>query len=330
MEPLNEMFNDVGDAFVDAFAPLSMTFAPLIRDAATELETLMGPLATAASGLQMFTDEFSALTQTAGNVLPSMVSMSLRFADAVMPVLSGIGQYLLQKDIFGFMANQLALSLPFLTMLGQEFMKILPAIIRVSQGLLMIATGLIMMVGLVARSINILGKYGAVIGLLIGSYLTLVTASTLVSIVTGQMITAIARFGAVIMFKVIPSLKSAVISLANYTGMSVAAATATMVLVSAITLGVGAVTILSSQFAILGSNIGDATKNLRQFARTSNGLGSTNIGATGSGFGSGGRAGFYQDNSTTVIQAGDRDSAARQQYSSEYEHQQHVDSVFGG
>jgi len=85
MDPLNEMFNDVGDAFIDAFAPLSMTFAPLIRDAARELETLMGPLATAASGLQMFTDEFQAVTQLAGDALPSMVSLSLRFADAVMP-----------------------------------------------------------------------------------------------------------------------------------------------------------------------------------------------------------------------------------------------------
>jgi len=329
MEPLNEMFNDVGGAFVDAFAPLSMTFAPLIRDAATELETLMGPLATAASGLQMFTDEFSAVTRLAGNALPSIVSMSLRFADAVMPVLAGIGQFLVQKDIFGFMANQLATALPQLIQLGVSFAQILPAIIRISQGFLVFATAIIFAVDAMSRVINAIGILGPIIGGLISLYLGLITASTIYSIVTANAISAIVRFAAALVVKLAPAIAKGITFLTGYTLTTWQAYAATVALIGALTLGVGAVAAMSGGFAALNSNIGDATKNLRNFAKTSNGIGSTNLGASGSGFGSGSRSGFYQDNSTTVIQAGDRDSAARQQYASEHERQQHLDSVFG-
>jgi len=280
--------------------------------------------------LQMFTDEFSTLTQTTGNVLPSMVSMSLRFADAVMPVLAGIGHYLLQKDIFGFMANQLASALPQLIQLGVAFAQILPAIIRISQGFLVFATGIITALGLMSRFINAMGILAPIIGGVISLYLGLITASTIYSIVTAKAVTAIVRFAAALLVKLAPAVAKGIATLTGYTLTTWQAYAATVALIGALTLGVGAVAAMSGGFAALNSNIGDATKNLRQFAKTSNGLGSTNIGATGSGFGGGGRAGFYQNNSTTVIQAGDKDSAARQQYSSEYEHQQHVDSVFGG
>jgi len=329
MEPINQMMADVGEAFVDAFAPLSKTFAPLIRNAATELETMMGPLATAASGLQMFTDEFQAVTQLAGNVLPSMVSLSLRFSDAVMPVLAGIGRFLVQKDIFGFMANQLATALPALVRIGLAFTEILPAVIRLSQGFLTFASFLFIGAQVMSLVINKMGILAPIIGGLISLYFGLVAASTLYTIATAASIKTIGRFALALAVKAIPAIKGAISSLAAYTGMSYAAATATAVLLSVVTLGAAAIGVMSAGWLELGSNIGSATKSLRQFARTSNGIGSTNLGANGSGFGSGDRAGFYQDNSTTVIQAGDKDSAARQQYASEYEKQQHVDSVFG-
>jgi len=98
---LNEQLGEVRKAFVDSFAPLARSFAPLIRSSLTRLETLMGPLATAADGLRMFTDEFAAMSEGIATMLPSLIDLTLQFSHAVIPVLSGLASYILQKDIFG-------------------------------------------------------------------------------------------------------------------------------------------------------------------------------------------------------------------------------------
>jgi len=225
------------------------------------------------------------------------------------------------------MANQLAESLPALWILGLAFAEILPAVIRLSQGFLLMSSIILGLVGMVAWLVNTFRVLAPVIGLVIGLYATLITASTLYSIVTASAIKTMVRFAASLVMRLAPALQTAIANLIGYTISTEAAYWATVALISAVTLGVGAVSALAGGFGLLDSNIKDATKSLRKFANGSNALGSTyfNSGSvTGGGYGS-----AYRDNSTTIIQAGDRDSAARQQYSSSYERQQHVDNVFG-
>jgi len=337
IDAINEALSGLKDSFVDAFAPLSQKFAPLIQTTITELERMMGPLAGAASLLTEFQDTFMGAMRTATDILPGLVQTSLSFAQATLPLLEGIASFILNKDILGFLSNQLANALPELAILGNVLVEMLPAIVRISQGFLLFASALAVPIGLISYLINTIPYLGQVLGLLGASFLGLIGISTLYTIQTVAATKATLNLARSIVGTAISGLKSfalalkpMILQLHAYTISTLGATYGTIALVGALTLGIGAVAIFASQFAILGGNIKEATKNLRQFANTKNAMdGGTSFG-TGVGTGGGSRATAYRDNSTTIIQAGDRDSAARQQYSSSYEKQQHVDNIFSG
>jgi len=329
MEPIYDRMEDVGDSFVDAFSPLSRQFAPVVEDTIEDVEAMAGPLATAASELRQFGDDFAGLSSYLATSIPSLVDTTLAFTAAAMPLLQGLGEYVVSKDIFGFMATQLAEAWPALVLLGQSLMQILPAVIRVSQGFLLVAAGLSVIFQPIAILINQFPILGGAIGVVTAGLFTLIGVSSLATLAMNANTAAVTRFASTLLFKAGTAINSAIISLANYTGMSYAATAATVALWSAVTLGVAAVALYSTQFKLLTGNISSATSELRKFGRVSGTLSGTSF-DTPSPTGGSTQGSYYTDNSTTIIDAGNRDDAARQQYSSEYERQQQVDSVFGG
>lgn len=325
---INEELNGLKNSFIDSFAPLSRTFAPTLRDAITQVDMMIGPLATASSQLTQFKDDFDALVGGATNAIPSLVDNTLRFAHATMPMLTGLSQFLGNQDIFGFLATQLANAWPMMVATGKALVQIMPAIIRVSQGFFMVASGLLRVFGIASMLINQFPLLGQAIGFIAAGFLTLVGVSTMYYIATTKATGAALTFAATMVTRMAPALQSAILQLTGYAISATTAYWATVALVGAITLGIGAVAGLASGFGLLSNNISSATGELRKFANTGNSLGGDSFSASGGTRGAGNRASYY-DNSTTVIEAGDKDSAARQQYSSDYEHQQHVDSIFG-
>jgi hypothetical protein len=155
------------------------------------------------------------------------------------------------------------------------------------------------------------------LGILVSMFLVATSAVTLWS-------AAMTGASGTILSYVIPSVIAAVEALTGYTLTTWQAYAATTALIGALTLGAGALASFAGEFSLLGGNVKDARKELEKFNRTGNALGSTSI------RGNGGENPYATTagGSTTVINAGDRDSAARQQYASQYEQQQHVDSVF--
>lgn len=332
MEPITERLGEVTDAFAEAFGPLARKFAPVFEEALLSIEQMAGPLAQASSGLLAFRDEFEGMFNFLEGAIPSAVSGILSFTEAAMPIIDGIINTIIEADILGFLSNQLAEALPQLVSLASTIANLIPAIVHLSQGFLVVAQVIGIMLSPLITMINTFPVLGKVLGLVIGSFLTLVSLISLHNVLMSGASLAVLNYAKVAGSYLVAGLIAAYEAMLTYTGSTVAATVATAALtvavatlVGVLTLGVGA---LASHFFGLGKNIKGARKELERFNQTGTALGSNSFGSP-SGVGPNGQS-AYHDNSTTIIQAGDRDDAARQQYSSAYEKQQHVDSVFGG
>jgi len=309
MGPIQDALNQLKNSFLDAFAPLAREFAPVIENTITELDMMMGPLSSAAGALTQFRNIFMDMAGGLTDTLPSLVSDTLAFSQAAMPVLSGVATFIMGKDLLGFLANQLALALRELFALGTALVEILPAIVRISQGFLQFASMLALPIHAISILINTFPILGQVLGMVGAAFLTFIGISTLYTAATAEATLATIGFmkslagtALAAMTKAAVALKPLILQLHAYTISALGAYWGTVALVSALTLGIGVVGILAGQFAALGGNIKDATKNLKQFSNRKNALGSTSFNSgtsTGGGYGS-----AYRDNSTTIIQAG--------------------------
>jgi hypothetical protein len=330
MKPITERLDEIGDTFFDAFEPLAREFAPVFRYALDSLEQMAGPLADASSALTAFTDDFRGAVDFISGSIPSLVGGMLEFADAAMPVLSEFFSALANSDILGVLASHLDQALIPLYAMANGFAQIIPAILKISQGFLIVAGSITYFLGLVSRLINTFPFLAEMIGLASGAFLTLIAYVSISSLVTGGLIGKAYALAATMGGRVVSAVGKAVTAMLGYTATTWQAYFATAALVGVLTLGLGVLLPkIIDHFDILGSNIGDAQSKLEEFEKTKQGMRGdigTDVGVSGMGGGSN----PYVDNSTTVINAGNRDDAARQQYGNSWEKQQHVDSVFGG
>jgi len=323
MEPIAEQLSQLSSAFVDAFAPLAQSLAPTVEQAFETIEQMFGPLATASQGLLAFRDEFTALVEGIAGALPGVVRNVLAFTDAIMPTLQGVINFVAEQDILGALAQTLSKAAPELQNMGEALVQIVPAVLTLSQGFLVMASAIVEIIGVAAAFFNVLGPLGQAIGFVIGALLTVIAATSLWS-------TAIAALSGTIIVDAVAAFASYTVGVIVSMHATFGLATAILTLISIVTLGVGAVAGLAGAFSLLSGEIGGARKELENFANTQSSMRGMGGDLGGSGLGGSGGPNVYNDQSTTVIYADNRDDAARQQYSSEFERRQHRDSVFGG
>jgi hypothetical protein len=323
MEPIAEQLSQLSSAFVDAFAPLAQSLAPTVENAFETIEQMFGPLATASQGLLAFRDEFTALVEGIAGALPGVIRNVLAFTDAVMPMIQGVISFIAEQDILGMLASHLNEAWPELQNMGEAIVQILPAIMSLSQGFLVVASTIMEGVGAIAWMINVLGPFGEILGVAVGVMFTIVAVSSLWTTINTALTGSI-------LSQVVPAVQTWIasnIGLALSTWQVYAALVA---VITVATLGIGAVLGFAGSFGVLSGNVSDARKELEKFANTQSSMRGMGGDLGGSGLGGGGGPNVYNDQSTTVIYADNRDDAARQQYSSEFERRQHRDSVFGG
>ncbi len=329
-KPIRERLSEVSDSFVEAFSPLAQQFAPVVNSAIDEVDSMMGPLATASAGLMQFRDEFKATVGFITSNLPSFIATALAFSDAAMPLLTGVMETVSGMNLFGYLATQLHIALPALVRIGSALMQILPAVVNLSQGFLEVASVLSLVIGRFSWLLNLSPMLTTVLGGLLGTLLVLVTATTLYSIAQQGLIGTSLGLAKSLFVATGAKLKSAAAS-AYATMANWGLFYSMLAVISATVVGIAVVGVLADRFGSLAGNAANAREELEKFASVNNGLNtiSTENGWGGQSNGNRGSS-IYQDNSTTVIYADGKDSAARQQYSSSYEQKQHVDSIFGG
>jgi uncharacterized membrane protein YgcG len=331
MAPIREEFADVADSFVDAFEPIATALAPTFRSAVDSLQLMAGPLATASTELLAMRDVFSGFVNFLTRSIPSFTQEFLAFTQAAMPVISSFGRFLANIDVFGVFADTIRSSLPFLAILGTTLKRLAPLVVEISKGFLAVATTLLKLISIGVGLLNVLDKtlfffipLRSIIGLVAGALLTLISVVTLAKIAmtgaTGAALSWIFSMES----GLIPTLQK-VIAANTAWNITLAQTVALVTILTGGLLFVSGIVLpkLIDQFDLFGSSIANARKELGRFSATQS---SFDVGGGGVG---GGRAEIYNDNSTTVINAGSRDSAARQRYSNEFERRQQVDSVFG-
>jgi len=315
--PLMERLRGLFDTFLTEFEPVMRQFEGLAIGAFDEFEQMLGPLAQASMSLTVLEDEFSAVVSTITNGLPRAVQAATAFAEVTGPILSTVLGQLMSSNVLKFFANQLNRLAPIIYVLIASLKQILPAIIRVSEGFLLVVTGLSMFAAALSFVINKVPLLGQILGALVSVILVAVSATTLYSLTLGALSTSLG----ITATSLLGTAKAAVISAATFQSGTVAA----IAFWSALTLGIATVAALSTNFLDLADSVGLANTELEKFNELTPG----DVG-TGDQFGVNGRSPRGGGNSyTTVIDANGQDAAARQQYSESYE-RQHVDSVFGG
>jgi hypothetical protein len=178
----------------------------------------------------------------------------------------------------------------------------------------------------VVRFINWLGPLGQILGLVAGAFLTLTTATTLYNIAQSTSIKLAAQWAATLLGPVVSAIVTVNSWVLTYTGSMLAATAVTAAFIGILTGGLAlALAGINSMFSDLTTNIGKARKELQNFQNE-------NISDRGPSFAQEGGMGaeaVYRDNSTTVINANGKDSAAREQYRTQFEKKQRIDSIFG-
>jgi hypothetical protein len=325
-DSLMQRLREVGDSYLEAFAPLARSLAPVMESAIASVERMSGPLADASAGLLAFRDEFQGVTAFITGALPSFTNELLAFSHAAAPLVADVVGAISGVDFFGFFAQELASAWPALVMMGQAITQILPAIVHLSQGFLVVAAVLTGVVGMVSMLANQFPMLTTAIGAVIGALVILISVTTLYTIATNGLVSASLTAAKSLLWTTGAYIRQAgaaiVGAVANMTfAQSLALVASTML------IGIPLAAMLAEKFGDLAGNISNARKELDKFANSKNAMnGDIPVGGSSA---TGGAANPYIDNSTTVINAGDRDSAARQQYSSSYEKHQYRDSVFG-
>lgn len=277
MDRLTEVWNDIRDSFIEAFAPLAERLEPLFRDAVDGLERFFNAVASQGDALMQLTDEAKAFGQFIIDFMPTVLRTLAAVAEAFSGVFANIGSFLESEfvNIIRAVVQETQNALPAVSALINMVISALPALMDLSVGFARVSTAVIWLITQIGRILTLFGLLGGEqIGLVIAALLSFASAVALANALTGLFagtivgtaVSAMANFAA-----------SAIFGAEAFAALSVAEMVATAALIaflSVITLGLfvafgSAVINLSSDFLGLAGSIDTAASSLRDFNRIS-------------------------------------------------------------
>lgn len=304
MDNLTEVFDEVREGFIDAFAPLAERLEPLFDDAVDGLVILFEQVAQSGDALMELTDEARAFGGFVMDFLPGALRALAGLVEGLSPLLADIGQAI--NDNFNSFVRQLVYwtdqAVPVVASLIQTIVAALPTIISMGIQFAAVANEILGLIGLLWQVITVNGALAGGMGYLIS---TLLLAATAVSLLNKQVFiyagkalkfaltrlysfimaqtaatwaataqtTALGRLiGALVGFT--SSIIKSIAGLFGFTVASSTAAKAAALFWTAVSAGVmigllGLVTSMASNFLGLSNSIDQATSSLKEFDRVS-------------------------------------------------------------
>jgi len=177
-ERFTQMLQNLRDQFLEAFAPIAQRLEPLFRDGLDGLQMFFNELAQEGDALIALTDEARAF----GGFIIDFVPSALRDLAAMVSALSdsfgGIGQFLMNNftTIIRGMVDTFVQSLPAIAELLSLIAAMIPPLIRMSVGFVRVTSAVFMFFGAIGDLIGVLGINAELLGVIIGSALTLASA----------------------------------------------------------------------------------------------------------------------------------------------------------
>jgi hypothetical protein len=277
-----DIISEIRNDFLDAFLPLANRLAPLFEDAMDGLDMLFQSIANRGDILVQFSDMARAFGDTVLRVLPDIIANIGKLADAFAPVFGLLSNLAGEMNIFEALAGFIAEALPTFVAFIRHLAAFLPMLLELSLGFLEVTSLIIAFVNGVLRVLDALGLLNKGMGIVIGAFLTMTTASLILNsalITTAR--TLVAKMGMAIA-SVLPRL-------AMYISSTRAAAFATNVLgvsvaglIGVLTLGLGllaaggAAAVMGDNFLGASDSIDKATSSLENFQSVAGGMDGAN------------------------------------------------------
>jgi hypothetical protein len=274
MQGLSEIFQEIQEDFVDAFEPLADAFAPLIRDAIDGLDRMFQEIASFGDLFRGLQDEMRAFGSFMSEFIRDTIRDMARMTEAFAPIFGMIGAFIEDMDLMRNLSQFMADILPQLKIAAGLVVNFIQRLIEMSKGFLDVAVIVGMTVSTILKFLSAIGLTEERLGVLIGVTLTAVTVMNILSAsLWSAVIPALVTVGTRVL--------ALISTLTGYSASSIVATLATMglakafiVLVGAITLGIGALVAVAGITAALGSSFGgltddidSATESLKNFRR---------------------------------------------------------------
>lgn len=305
MENITEMWQDIKDSFIEAFAPLAERLQPLFEDAISGLERFFQAVSEEGDALMALTDEARSFGRFVTEFVPEALRTLAGLVESMAPVFGDLGGWI--KENFNSVVRtfvEITLeALPALISLAKRIAGVLPALARMSVGFAAVASIVIDVLGLFGRLLGLLGLSNEQLGFVVAGLLAFASAvalanSALLGFVFKGIASAITslytfilsahgatgalgRLGATAIGAALTGVmnltRSLITSIASFFGFTVAASTAAKAAAlfwTAVTLGgaivlLGFVTSMASEFMGLSDSIDSATNSLKEFNRVS-------------------------------------------------------------
>lgn len=302
MDNLTDVLEEVRDDFIEAFAPLAERLEPLFRDAIDGLDFFFQAVADQGDALMELTDEARAFGRFMTDWIPGVLRSVAAMAEAFAPVFADFADWLDEANILRDFTELTMEALPAIKNMISIILDMLPALVRMSIGFTIVANAILKVLGFVGKLLSMLGISPEVFGLVTGSLLAMATAIFILnssfiklavkglalatismyqfwlSVLTAEKsLLAMAASAIVSAISSIYSLVTALFTgssaLGVFTISAYQAAAAAAALLTILTLGVAAATIVpmamsaAAAFTGMSDSIQGATSSLKEFDR---------------------------------------------------------------
>lgn len=268
---LQQRITRLANTFLDAFRPVAESLVPMMERAFRDLNYLVRDLGRNAGVLRSLTDDFTALTHfLSRNAVPVLADV-VAFGEATIPVFTALSRQFPDVNLFVVLANVMARALPPTVALITDIGRLLPVIFNLSMGFLNASRAVMMLFGGFFRLLNIIPGGIKIFGTLVGLMFTLLTVSALWTVVNNSVNNGLLSLLGTVKYNIL-AFNQMTWAEIRATIASWGLAEALWAVLSVATLGIATFALLSTQFNSLGTNIADATKQLRKFKGVQSGV----------------------------------------------------------
>jgi hypothetical protein len=283
---LRQQVQGLIDEFLMAFSPLADAFVPIMEEGITMLSQLFYDVARNAHLALSLTDDLRWIMQFVADAAPGATAGLSAFAEAAMPIMRFMVNRLAAVEWFELFAGVLGETWPVMVSLTASLVRMAPAVFRLSLAFLQIANIIVSALGIFLRFLDWIPFGIELFGGLVAALLTALTVTGLYTLATSNLagvlgtlvLRALPPVAAAI-YEVIAAKVSATVATWAYY-LSVAA------LLGLLTLGlVPVISSVTTGFGLMGDNITQATRALKQFRREGQRVSGFSPGASASGRG---------------------------------------------
>lgn len=288
---LQDVMMEVRDDFIEAFAPLAERVQPLFEDAIRGLDRFFQAVANEGDALAGLTDEARAFGSFLMGFMPGALRDLGAMVEALAPIFGNIGDFLDDEftNVMRMLTGLTAEAVPMLATLVLTIGRMIPAIVRMSNGFLFFTAVLLKGISLIGAFLRLIGISPEVFGGLIAFTLLAVSAILLLnSALLKTAFNGLVKLGAVMLGYIGKALgfsaANVIATLSTWGLYQALLALLALTGIGLVLVGLSAaVSTMGENFASSAKDVDSMTSSLKEFDRVSSGTGTGGFNPYGAG-----------------------------------------------